>query len=146
MKTTLNIRVELLGHISRAAKTNRISCSEMIFILIKRAAADIDNPGNIGRLVRYQERRAPKAWHPFHIDVREDMYEYWQDMRKLLKMSVSFILACAVQKYLLDKPTKIIYGDNNLCKNYFIIKQVFNSVIIWKFIWGYPPHLEQLIT
>ncbi len=145
MKTTLNIRIDLLDQISKAAKTNRISCSKMIFVLMQKAAADIDNPGNIGRLVRYQERRGPKAFRPFHVNVREDTYEYWQDMRKLLKMSVSFVLAVAVQKYLMDKPIKNIYSDNYLCKNYFIIKQVFNSVIIWKFIWGCPPNLEQLI-
>jgi hypothetical protein len=144
METTLNIRADILEQISRAAQANGISCSEMIVLLIKKATADIANPGRIGRMVQYQGRRSTPEWRVFHVQVREDMYEYWLDLRKLLKMSVSLILAYAVKKFLC-KLMKIKSTDNYLCKNYIIAKDIIDSVIVWKFIWGYPPNLEKLL-
>jgi hypothetical protein len=145
METTLNIRADILEQITRAANSNSISCSEMIALLILQVTADIANPGRIGMMVQYQGRRSSQDWHVFHVQVREDMYEYWLDLRKLLKMSVSLILAYAVKKFLC-KLMKINSTDNYLCKNYIIIKEVIDSVIVWKFIWGYPPDLGKLVN
>jgi hypothetical protein len=144
MKTTLHIRNDILDQIKSAAKTNNISCSEIIFLLIKKITADIPNPGKIGRMVKYQNRGRPEDWHKFHVQIREDMYEYWLDLRKLLKMSVSLILANAVKKFLF-KPISMKGSDNYLCKNYIIVKEVIDSVIVWKFFWGWPPNLENHI-
>jgi hypothetical protein len=145
METTLNIHTDILEQIAKAAQSNHISRSEMILFLIKKVARDISNPGRIGRLVQYQDKARPEDWRVFHVKVREDMYEYWLDLRKLLKMSVSLILAHAVKRYL-DKPMKVDRTDNNLCKNYIILKEVIDSVIIWKFVWGFPPNLKKLFN
>ena len=145
METTLNISADILEQIARAAQTRSISCSEMIVLLIQKATADIANPGRIGRMVKYQDRRTSPEWRIFHVQVREDMYEYWLDLRKLLKMSVSLILAYAVKKFLC-KLIKINSTDNYLYKNYIIVKEVIDSVIVWKFIWGCPINLEKLIN
>jgi hypothetical protein len=144
METTLNIRADILEQIARVANSNGISCSEMIALLIQQVTADIANPGRIGRMVQYQGRRSTPEWHVLHVQVREDMYEYWLDLRKLLKMSVSLILAYAVKKFLC-KLMKINSTDNYLCKNYIIAKEIIDSVIVWKFIWGYPPNLKKLL-
>jgi len=145
METTLNIHADILKQIARAAQANGISLSEMIALLIQKVTADIANPGRIGRMVQYQGRRSSSEWRVFHIQVREDMYEYWLDLRKLLKMSVSLILAYAVKKFLC-KLMKINSTDNYLCKNYIIVKEVIDSVIVWKFIWGFPPNMEKLLN
>jgi hypothetical protein len=145
MKTTLNVQNEVLKKIVGAAQSRGIPCSEMILLLIKKVTVDMANPGRIGRLVRYQERHNPEDWHVFHVKVREDMYEYWLDLRKLLKMSVSLILAYAVKRFL-SKSLKIRRSDNYLCNSYFIVKQVIDSVTIWKLIWGCPPNLGKLIN
>jgi hypothetical protein len=76
--------------------------------------------------------------------VREDRYEYWLDLRKLLKMSVSLILAYAVKRFP-GKPMNINSTDNYLCKYYIIMKEVIDSVIVWKFICGFPPNLKELL-
>jgi hypothetical protein len=144
MKTTLNMSNDLLRIITRAAQLKGVSTSEMIMLLLKKITADMANPGRIGSLVRYQERRQPEDWHVFHIKFREDMYEYMLDLRKLLKMSVSLILANAAKKFL-SKPFKIKRTDNYLCKCYFIVKETIDSIIIWKLIWGCPPNLEKII-
>ncbi len=144
MKTTLNIGVDILNQIKKAAKSKGISSSDMILFLLSKVAGEIGNHGKIGRLIRYQARRHPDEWHTFHISVREDMFEYWLDLKKLLKVSVSFALADAVEKYL-GELTKIRCGDNYLCKNYIIEKVVIDSFVMWKFIWGFPPKLDKFI-
>ena len=48
--------------------------------------------------VKYQERDVKENWHRLHIIMNEYEYEYYFDMRKFFKMSVSFILAYAVMK------------------------------------------------
>ena len=105
---------------------------------------DISDPGRMGKMVQYQNRRNPDAWHTFHLQVREDDYEYFLDLRKLLKMSVSLILAYAVEKFL-DKLLKNNNTDNNRYCNYVIVKDVIDDIICWKFIWGFPPNLEKFI-
>ena len=145
METTLNIRADILEQIAGAAHANNMSCSEMIALLMQKVTADIANPGRIGRMVQYQGRRSSHDWRVFHVQVREDMYEYWLDLRKLMKMSVSLILAYAVKKFLC-KLMKISNTDNYLYKNYIIIKEIVDFVIVWKFIWGYPPNLEKILN
>jgi hypothetical protein len=145
METTLNIRIDILELIIRASKTNGIPCSEMILLLIEKVMGDIADPDSIGRMVQYQERRRPEEWHTFHIQLREDMYEYWLDLKKLLKMSVSLILAHAVKKYL-GKLVKRVCTDNNRFRSYIIIKELVDDIIIWKLIWGIPCNLERHIT
>ena len=144
METTLNIRTDISEKITLAARSRDISRSEMIVILIKKVMDDISNPGRIGKLVQYQDRRDPDEWHTFHLYVREDDYEYFLDLRKLLKMSVSLILAYAVEKFL-DKLMKRNITDNNRFRNYVIIKDVIDNIICWRFIWGFPPNIEKLI-
>ena len=145
METTINIRTDILEQITSAAQAQSISCSELIALLIQKASADIANPGRIGSMVQYQGRRSSYDWCIFHVQVREDVYEYWLDLRKLLKMSVSLILAYAVKRFL-GKPKIMTTTDNYLCKHYIIMKEVIDTVIVWKFIWGFPPNLGKLFN
>ena len=144
MNTTLNIHTDILEQIVRAAKYNKISASEMILRLIQKSAENITNPGRLGRMIQYQARCKPQDWHIVHIQVREDMYEYWLDLRKLLKMSISLILAYAVKKFL-GKLMSNSYIDNYHFINYMIMKEIIDNVIIWKLIWGCPPNIEKLL-
>jgi hypothetical protein len=145
METTLNIHVDILEIIKREASLKNISNSKLIHFLIQKVAEDIGDPGTIGRMVKYQDRHKPEEWHFFHIQVREDVYEYWLDLKKLLKMSLSLILAYALKKYLKEK-LKIINTDNNRFNSYIITKEIIDNVIVWKYIWGIPPNLEKVIN
>ena len=142
METTLHLRFEMLQQIAAVAESRGISRSELIVLLIAQIARDIDNPGQLGRRVQYQSRQKSADWRIFHVQLREDTYEYWLDLRKLMKMSVSLILAFAFKKFM-RKPIKFNTTDNYLLRNYFIIKEIIDSTIIWKFIWGWPPNLKK---
>jgi hypothetical protein len=144
METTLNIQTGVLVKIATAARSRSFSRSEMIAILLKKVMDDISNPGRMGRMVQYQGRSRPDEWHTFHFQVRPDDYEYFIDLRKLLKMSVSLILAYAVEKFL-DKLEKNNTTDNNRYRNYIIAREIVEDIICWKFIWGFPHNIEKFI-
>jgi hypothetical protein len=145
METTLNIHTKISEQITMASRLMGISRSTVIVILVKKVMDDISNPGQPGRLVQYQTRRKQDEWHTFHLSVREDDYEYFLDLRKLLKMSVSLILAYAVKKFL-DTIIKRNCTDNNRYKNYIIAKEFIDDIVCWKFIWGFPKNIEKLFT
>jgi hypothetical protein len=42
--------------------------------------------------------------------------------------------------------TKKNSTDNYRFANYIIVKEVMENIIIWKFIWGFPPDLNRLIN
>lgn len=145
METTLNINSDLLEKLVRAARSENKSRSEFIIMLIKKSMDDISNPGRMGTMVRYQKRHKTHEWRRIHLQIRIDDYEYFLDLRKLLKMSVSLILAYAVEKYLpsvlLNKTT-----DNNRYHNYVVIRDIIDNVICWKFLWGYPRNIEKILN
>jgi hypothetical protein len=145
MKTTLNIRMEILNKIMQAAKIKGLTLSEMITIILKQAMGNVREPKPIGRLVRYQQHNRLEEWRTVHVTWRVDMYEYLQDLRRLLKLSVSLMLADAVKRYL-DKLLKQNKTDNYRFMNYVLIKETIDNIICWRHIWGFPPDLDKFIT
>jgi hypothetical protein len=144
METTLNIRIELLEKITSTAQERNISRSELIIDLLQKVMADESSRVRMGKLVKYQEKRKAKEWHRFHVCFREDDYEYFLDLRKLMKMSLSFILAYAVKKYL-DELAQVKKTDNYRYTNYLIIKDWIGSVVCWRLVWGYPPEIAKYL-
>ncbi len=141
METTLYIHRAIMEKITYAAHARKISRSDLMRTLIKIILEKhaFYQP-NMGTLVRYQEKCHPDEWHRFHITLREDEYEYCLDLRKFLKMSLSRILALAVNRYI-DNMHDEYFTDNNRFINYVIVKEVARSLICWKLYWGYTPHI-----
>lgn len=144
METTLNIGVDVFGQIAAAAEIRGISRSAMITCLLKCVMNDIPDSTRIGKMVKYQERRSPSDWHVFHLSLREDEYEYFLDLRKLFKMSLSLILVYSVNKYL-SKMMKKNCTDNYSYKNYVLIRELIDNIISWRILWGYPPDIKHLL-
>jgi hypothetical protein len=145
IETTISIHSTILEKIRLAALQSGISRSQVIIHLVKKEMNNAQNHTIQGKRIRYQDRDSGKNRHTFHLQLRPDDYEYFLDLRKLLKMSVSRILAIAVSKYL-KKYMKKIITDNYLYKNYVIIKEVIDDVICWKLLWGFPKNPKKLFT
>ncbi len=145
METTLNIDKDILNKITRAAQLKRVSRTELIVLLMNKVMEETMNPFFFGRMVQYQEKRESGEWHRFHIVLRSDEYEFFLDLRKFLKMSVSHILAFAVEKYLSKLMGENI-TDNYLYKNYVMIRELINNIQSWKLIWGYPADIKNHVT
>jgi hypothetical protein len=93
----------------------------------------------------YDTRKAARTrdWRTFHLTVREDDYEFLLDLRKLMKMSVSRILAYAVKRYLRGLKKNIT--DNNRFFNYTVLREIIDGVICWRFFWGFPRGIAKLL-
>ncbi|OHD64061.1 MAG: hypothetical protein A2176_08595 [Spirochaetes bacterium RBG_13_51_14] len=145
IETTFNIHTVYLRKINNAARTFRMSRTEIIIILLKKMMHDAQNPQVFGKRVRYQNRIASENWHTFHARLRPDDYEYFLDLRKFLKMSVSCILANAVEKHL-SKLKRINNTDNYLYRNYVLVKEMIDNIVCWKLLWGYPTNIRKAFS
>jgi hypothetical protein len=144
METTINIQVDILKRIAQAASIKKISRSKMIITLLEMMMEKPSHPLRLGRLVQYQERSRPENWQTFHISFKEDEYEYFQDLKKLLKFSISLLIALAVKKFLNNSGVNI-NTDNYLFNNYLVVQEIVDSIICWRLYWGYPAEiLEQM--
>ncbi len=142
MRTTVNLNLYISNLITNAALLRNISDSEMIVILLKKVLVDLQQPIRMWRLVEYQKRRTHKDWKPVHVNYNENEYEYFMDLKKILKKSLSLIITQAAKKYLKSiNDEKKSY--NNLCDVYIVAQEYINSTRCLKFLWGFPPQQEQ---
>jgi hypothetical protein len=142
METTVTIHLNLFNRITQAAQMKKVSRSKLIITLLEMMMEKPSHPLRLGRLVQYQERRKPEEWHTFHISFMEDEYEYFQDLRKLLKMSVSLLIAIALKNFLND-PEDTINTDNYRFTSYLVVQEIVDSIICWRLYWGYPAGILQ---
>jgi len=141
--TTVNINKSCLQKIQHAAQVSGKSCNAIIIILLKKVMDDPQYKVRCGKQVRYQDRDDQNNWHRFHVRFRPDEYEYFLDLRKILKLSVSAILAIAVEKYL-PELMKGNITDNYHFQNYIIGRETIDGIICWRLVWGYTPKIIQI--
>ena len=142
MRTTVNLNLNISNLITNAALLRNLSDSEMIVILLKKVLADLQQPIRMWRLIEYQKRRPHKDWKPVHVNYNENEYEYFMDLKKISKKSLSLIITQAAEKYLqgINDEKK---NYNNLCDVYTVTQEYIYSTRCLKIIWGFPPQLEQ---
>ena len=99
---------------------------------------------SFNKSIKYQKSDAKVNWHKFHILLDADEYEFFLDLRKFFKRSVSAIVSYAVKKYYKEM-IKFKNTDNYLFKNYVIIKKIIDSVVTWKICWGYTEKMMEAI-
>lgn len=93
---------------------------------------DITHAKTNGSPVKYQSSRKKNSWRSFHIRLSDCDYEFFLDLRKVLKLSVSNILAHAVKKYLGDEIKDV---DNYLYHAYSLIIAKINDGLELKITW-----------
>ena len=142
IETTLHIHKSILGMLNKSTEITGKNRTFLIKLLMQRIMNNNQKLLKSYSRIQYQGRDVKENWHRLHVVVNEYEYEYYQDMRKFFKMSISFILAYAVVRYLdeiinelLDK-NKIT--DKYFFRNYIFIKETVNGVICWQIYWGIP--------
>jgi hypothetical protein len=145
IESTIYINKSVLEMLYKGSEKIGRSKTSIIKLLMQRVMRENQRLLQSYSRVKYQERDIKENWHRFHIVLNEYEYEYYLDMRKFFKMSVSFILAFAVRSYLNDIVNELINGnkntDNYLYRNYIFVKKTINEVICWKTYWGIPRKL-----
>ncbi|MBN1496132.1 MAG: hypothetical protein JXA07_05145 [Spirochaetes bacterium] len=151
IQTTINVNNRVLDKINYASNILKISRTDVIRILLKRFLDDRNKVRICESPVKYQPRDDNVDWSTFHLCLRQDEYELYLDLKKVYKMSVSFIVAYAVKKYLfkiiqlLENATDETITDNYLFHNYLFCFQETNGVKILKIYWGIT-NFEGIIT
>ncbi len=147
IETTINMNVITMEKINKISSACNISKNKVIKKLLKMVMSKDLNSFPTNRCVKYQESDSKENWQKFHLLLDVDEYEYFIDLRKFFKMSVSAIVAYSVNKYFKKlMKSKIKTIDNYLFKNYILIKETINNVITWRLFWGYPEKIEKILN
>ncbi len=142
--TTINIRKEILERIDDAAIDFSVSRSRLISLLIKKKLRAINTDKNRFSRVKYQPRDKKAQWKRPHVYLETDLYEKCIDMRKLLKLSVSYIILVAYNQYfhiVLEELQNNGDHDNNM-RHYICIGKKCEYVFSYTVFWDYPSEDE----
>ena len=138
IETTIYVHKRILEMLNKRAEITGKSRTFIIKLLMQRVMSDNQKMIKSYSRIKYQERDVKENWHRFHVSMNEYEYEYYLDMRKFFKMSVSFILAYAVMRYLDEVLKRNKSADNYCYQNYIFMKEVVNGIICWQIYWGIP--------
>ena len=142
IETTVYLESAMIEKLTASATEKGVSRSALISSLMNRMALVYREYASPLKGVRYQERDGGAAKRRLHVCLRPGEYEMFIDERKVFKLSVSFILAVAVERFLCDMVDLIEkYGDNYRCQNYAIMHINIENVTAWVLYWGIPPRL-----
>ncbi|TAL29740.1 MAG: hypothetical protein EPN93_20595 [Spirochaetes bacterium] len=111
-RTTMNIHlaewIKISWVAARLAKTKR----EVIIMLLARLMPELEQLQGEFTTVKYQEDDPEGWWHRYTILIRSDELEFWSNIRRLCKLSLSNLIAMAVEKHwgrLLEEQTQEIH-------------------------------------
>lgn len=132
--TTVHVHTEILAIISALSARMGKKRNEIVIMLLKRIMSGKVAIVTTGNAVRYQGRDLSGSWWILHVRLNDDEYEFFTDMRKLYKMSVSLLLACAARSF----------SWNGVSDNYhFCIHNVTFAIdgdrVLWNIIWERKP-------
>ena len=140
IETTICIRNNLSQRLARTAVLTGYSKRSIISILLRRFAEDNNSTPVTGTRIKYQKRFASDdGWRRMHVLLSPVEYEFFIDLRKVFKKSVSACVAEAIDRYLDDLiQTATKHIDNYRFTNYSFSRIVINNIICWVFAWGVP--------
>ena len=147
IETSVNLSGQSVNTLKETAGRLGISVSRLVSILIMivlRSQEEII----ILKRVKYQKRLLDDKWKTLHLYLRSDVYESSLDLKKVMKMSVSFIIATAIEKYLDEIVNKLKQKENtdNYMLPYIFILKIIDEIQYIIIIRGIPTpqHLQKL--
>ena len=138
LRTTINVHVDILNLINRAALRLGKTRNEIIVLLLEWVMLDRRNMPRSGVCTAYQGDD-PGNYFIMHVQFSEREFDYFGDMRRLFRLSLSLILALAVLAHLEEiigsddgKPKR----DKYLYQDYSVVRKQQGKVISWQVKWG----------
>jgi len=136
--TSIYMSSETRDAVSRAASRMGRPQRDIVVMLLMRMMDDAPMLKSAFDTVKYQPDDPGGGWHTFCIKFKGDEYEFFTDMRKHCKSTVSLLLAMAVKRHL----AKIIGDDEHIIFNYFPYHAYLvghgstGGVFCWISCWG----------
>ncbi len=134
IKTSVYINTDKLVKVMEYSAANGLTYNEVITLLLKKMQAD--GGCNIRKFsaVKYQNDDPDKNWVTKTVYFEEICYEFFTDMRKFFKISVSFLLAKAIDLFLetiLMEENQRNYADHD----WDITRKEDDFSEIWTIFW-----------
>ncbi len=134
IKTSVYINTDKLAKVMEYSAANGLTYNEVITLLLKKMQAD--GGCNIRKFsaVKYQNDDPDKNWVTKTVYFEEICYEFFTDMRKFFKISVSFLLAKAIDLFLetiLMEENQRNYADHD----WDITRKEDDFSEIWTIFW-----------
>ncbi len=149
METTINMNYENYKLLDSLSKKYNISKNRIIKIVLKEFEVDSERI-KLFYTVKYQEKNNFSFWKKFHLVLTPSEYELFTDLRNFFKMSLSLIVALAIDRYL----CKIFNMKNNnkftdtypdiLFPAYCIIYTFKDNLKSYAIYWGVPETIPKL--
>jgi hypothetical protein len=127
-------KIAVLRAASRLAMPQR----DIVVMLLMRMMEDAPLMKRAFDTVKYQPDDPDGRWHTFCIKFKGDEYEFFTDMRKHCKCTVSLLLAMAVNLYLVqivEKAKKRIFNYFPY-HGYLTGHAYFGGLVFWISCWG----------
>ena len=149
LDTTLYIHKSTMKLLQVAMEKTGKTQNEIIVMLMKRSMKDAKRMVRLGTTVTYQDDDAREMWKTVHVHYREDEVDYVKDLRNVVKMSDSLILALAARKYLTEiiaTAQKLETVDNYLFEHYYLSIEPREKLTFVNICWGKPENPERWMT
>ncbi|MCP4134486.1 MAG: hypothetical protein GY754_26165 [bacterium] len=150
--STIHIKCELLAKVQDAAAQMGLSRSKVIILLMRHVSEKKELEINMFHRIHYQLRDGEPG-RRIHVWLPPEVYETFQDLRKIHKMSISAIIAFAIHEYLeillkeSTSPEEMVNADN-YHHNYLFTARESGGIQKFVIYWGFPEEtqLEEYFT
>lgn len=138
-QTSFNMHRLLYIKLAKASNRTGMSMHDLVVQMMYQYAKDHKKMQVEEGTVQYQRHKAVGGWHKFRVALFKKDYELFTDMRKVMKKSVSLLVALAIKKYLASIITKIL---KQIFKYTYLIhdssgmkvKGIKEWILIWKLL------------
>jgi len=148
IRTTITMAPRAKERISEAIDATGRTLSVLVTACMQRLMKEHHLHVMLDGRTRYRERGpVPKTWKRQHIGITSRDYEFFIDMRKVCKFSVSLLIDMAIEAHLswvvrdITK-NKGVNADNYPYQQYIIIGEIDGGAVCWRIYWGFPENLR----
>ena len=139
IKSSVNINIGKLSLLENFSEANELSINEVVALLLRKILEDGNYSARKFRAVKYQEVDPDKNWNTLTVYFEDVDYEFFTDMRKFFKESVSLLLSKAIDLFLetiLSEVEEILlnYADSD----WDIRRDDMEIGVIWSVYWIKP--------
>lgn len=140
IETTINVRTDLLEKLLIINQELKTSLNNIVLILLSKAINWSKKPLKTIRSIKYQTKKGNVGWYKLHISLDNVMYERCLDFRKLYKLSVSYILAICIEKYLelIRKELTVGKKTDNYSNFYLFFINYDENFFSFTAFWDWP--------
>jgi hypothetical protein len=143
--TSINMSPGTRDAVASLARRLKITQRQLIIDLLAKLMRDVNRRLGGFTGVRYQPALKEGKWHPFCICFKKEEYEFYTDLRKICKLTVSYLVAIAVKEYMVEILTRNCKSVYNYIfpRDCALSLRIIDRVICWQYYWGEPPPIAR---